>query len=110
MKKLGRIIRQMQSVGQLPRSYKNQAEQALVQELTSQGWFVTKRGWPDFACFKDGNLALVEVKAKSSHRLKRDQLRLMTALAKLGVRCFEWNPDRGLKPIPLPLPSKKEAL
>lgn len=93
-------ILNMQEVGKLPRNLKNPAERQLFQELTSQGWEVTKRGWPDFACFKGDNLALIEVKPNKSHRLKKSQQRLMTALANLGVKCFLWSPNSGLQPIP----------
>ena len=109
MKKLGRVITRMRSEGQLPKEYKNAAEQACAKELTAQGWFVTKKGWPDFACFKGDKLALVEVKQKSSHRLKRDQFRLLTALAKLGVNCFLWSPEQGLQPIPFPHTQSKQG-
>lgn len=83
----------------MQRNLKNPAERQCFEELTEQGWYVTKRGWTDFACFKGGNLALIEVKPTSRHHLKRDQYRLMLALARQGVKCFLWAPDRGLEPI-----------
>lgn len=78
---------------------KNPYERQLYDELTAQGWDVTKRGWPDFACFKGDNLALVEVKSGGNRHLKREQYRLMAALAKLGVRCFRWSSDGGFQPV-----------
>lgn len=93
------IITDMQAEGKIPREFKNPAEKQLYRELTSQGWQVTKRGWPDFACFKGDNLALVEVKPRRSRHLKKEQYRLMAALAKLGVKCFRWSPDGGFEPV-----------
>ena len=80
--------------------FKNEAERECCEELTTKGWEVTKRGWPDFICYKDGELILVEVKPKQSRKLKREQQRLTQALASLGVKCFKWTPDGGLEPIP----------
>ena len=78
---------------------KNSAEQQCFEELTSQGWEVTKRGWPDFICFNNGSLMLVEVKPKQKRSLTKKQYRLMTALVNLGVKCFKWTPDGGFEPI-----------
>ena len=100
MQRIKAIITDMRQSGSLPRVLKNQAELECFRELTAQGWLVTKRGWPDFACFKGKNLALVEVKPKLGHRLKRDQFRLLTALSSLGIKCFLWTPDEGLQLIP----------
>ncbi len=99
MEKIGDAILQMQEEGKIPREIKNPAERQLFQELISQGWQVTKRGWPDFACYKGDNLALIEVKPRRSRRLKRKQYQLMAALAKRGVKCFRWSPDGGFEPI-----------
>lgn len=99
MEQIKNIMLDMQEGGKLPRNLKNPAERLFFQQLTTQGWYVTKRGWPDFACFKGDNLALVEVKPTSRHHLKRGQYRLMVALAKLGVKCFRWTPDAGFQPI-----------
>ena len=91
--------------------YRNPAEQQCYEELISQGWDVTKRGWPDFICYKNGNLALVEVKPYKSIHLKVSQYRLMAALARLGVKCFRWTPQMGVQPItPLELDISKRQL
>jgi hypothetical protein len=89
----------MQETGNPPRYLKNSAERQLFQELTSRGWEVSKRGWPDFVCFKGNNLALVEVKRNGRCHLKRQQQRLMKTLASFGVKCFLWSPDGGFQPI-----------
>ena len=77
----------------------DRAEGKFYDLLTAQGWTVTKKGWPDFACYKQGRLILVEVKAHHGRRLKREQIRLMTALAANGVDCFRWSPDHGFERI-----------
>lgn len=89
---------------------KNEAEARLYELMRSEGWEVTKRGWPDFACFKDGKVILVEVKPKRSHRLKFWQHRLLTELVKKGVECYRWNPSEGFVPIqgPTSLPTSRE--
>lgn len=99
MESIKDTILTMQEKGEIPREIKNPAEQQLFKELTAQGWQVTKRGWPDFACFKGDMVALIEVKPRRSRHLKRQQYRLMAALAKLGVKCFRWSPDSGFEPI-----------
>ena len=109
MERIKTIVLGMQERGQIPRNLKNPAEKLLFDQLTAEGWYVTKRGWPDFACFKGDNLALVEVKPKSSHRLERSQFRLMSTLAKYGVKCFRWSPDLGLEPI-IPLSPKNPGM
>jgi len=78
---------------------KNVAEQQLYDGLIAKGWEVTRKGMPDFACYKNGELVLIEVKPRRSERLKRDQYRLLTALAGHGVRCFRWAPDVGFQQI-----------
>lgn len=94
----------MQELGKITRNLKNPAECQLFNKLTSQGWYVTRRGWPDFACFKGDNITLIEVKPTSTHHLKREQYRLMAGLAKFGVKCFRWSPDGGFEPISTTFP------
>lgn len=85
---------------------KNEAEAKLYDIMKVDGWELTKRGWPDFACFKDGEMILVEVKPKRSHRLKFWQHRVLQELAKKGVCCYRWDPDEGFtlvqSPVELP--------
>ena len=89
-------MKQTNPVGK--RAPRNRFEAELFQLMKSDGWELTKRGFPDFACFRNGELILVEVKPKRSHRLKRAQYRLMLALAQQGVKCFRWAPDGGFTP------------
>ena len=77
----------------------NRAELDFIREATNNGWEVTKRGWPDFSCFKGRKLILVEVKKARTQHLKREQYRLMQALAKIGVSCFRWAPDTGFSQV-----------
>jgi len=86
----------IEGVERLP---KNPAELELYQLMTEQSWDVVRRGWPDFACFRGEELILVEVKPKRSHLLKRSQYRLMSALTQRGIKCYQWTPDEGFKPI-----------
>lgn len=82
-----------------PRRPINKAEGAFYDLMGEHNWEVTKKGWPDFACFKDGRLVLVEIKPKRSHRLKLWQSKLMLELVKNGVQCYRWSPDGGFEPI-----------
>ena len=77
----------------------NRAEAELFTLMDTNGWELTKKGWPDFACFKDGELILIEVKPKRSHRLKHWQRKIMTELVKRGIKCYRWSPDAGFEPI-----------
>jgi len=78
---------------------RNKAELNFIEFSTKHGWEVTKRGWPDFACFKGRRLVLVEVKKARTIHLKREQMRLMKALAKRGVECYRWSPDAGFEKV-----------
>jgi len=81
------------------RPLRNDAERAFEEMLTAEGWEVTKRGWPDFTCFRDDELILVEVKTDKNHHLLRSQYRLMKALTERGVTCYRWAPDTGFQRI-----------
>lgn len=78
---------------------KNVAERAFVQVALSKGWDVTKRGWPDFICFRGKELILVEVKPQKTQPLLRSQYRLMKALVDRGISCYRWSPDTGFQHI-----------
>ena len=79
----------------LQRKPKNQAEGQLYDLMNQDGWFVEKKGFPDFACYRNDEFILVEVKPKRGHRLKKAQYRLMTTLAKAGIKCYRWTPEDG---------------
>ena len=78
--------------------YWNDNENAFYNKAQNEGWFVTKKGWPDFFCISpDGRVMVVEVKqsGKKSRKhtksgwdyqgLRREQIIVMKALEKLGV-------------------------
>ncbi|KKM26883.1 hypothetical protein LCGC14_1580290 [marine sediment metagenome] len=83
------------------------AEMQLREKLEGDGWRVTHRGWPDFACVRDGEMIFVEVKRYRGENLKKDQHYILTNLAKLGLDCFKWSPDNGFEQIsattPMPI-------
>jgi len=74
----------------------NKAERAFWEFARENGWQAVKRGWPDFACFKNGSLVLVEVKPKRATPLKEEQEQIISALAKHGIECYRWSPDSGM--------------
>lgn len=78
---------------------RNKTERQLLDLMQDNGWELTKKGWPDFACFKDGKLILIEVKPKRSHKLKYWQRRIMLELIKHDVKCYRWSPDGGFEPV-----------
>lgn len=84
------------------RKPKNEAEAACFDALSKEGWTLTKRGWPDFFCIRDGEICCVEVKPHKWHGLKRNQKTVMERLAAFGIKCFKWTPDGGLEPVNAP--------
>jgi len=70
---------------------KNKAEACFYDVMVKRGWKLTKKAWPDFFCYKENKLILVEVKRKHSHRLKYMQRKLMEALADYGVECYRFS-------------------
>lgn len=78
---------------------KNQAEAACFDLMEADGWKVTKRGWPDFFCVRDGEFCAVEVKPSKASTLKRNQLAVMGMLSAKGVKCFMWSPDGGFEEV-----------
>lgn len=79
---------------------KNVAENQFARRIIKEGWTITKRGWPDFLCERDGELLLVEVKPGRSSQLKKEQLRVARALKRYGVPVRRWSPDGGFEEIP----------
>jgi len=82
----------------MPKERKNKAEAAFEQRMQSQGWTVTKRGWPDFICYKNGEVCLVEVKGHG-RRLKANQRQVMHLLMSYGVPCYHYDERMGLRTI-----------
>jgi hypothetical protein len=77
----------------------NNAEEAFRRQAVDSGWTVSKRGWPDFICERDGKIVIVEIKAHRRRILKREQRYVMNLLASYGVPCYRWSPDGGFERI-----------
>jgi Holliday junction resolvase len=75
------------------KEYKNRAEREFSVAARRNGWLVTKQGYPDFICYKDGAFMLVEVKTSKGSRLKISQHTFMNTVSKFGVKCYKWTPE-----------------
>jgi hypothetical protein len=62
----------------------------------SQGWDVTKRGWPDFICRRDGALMAVEVKGGNDD-FSAEQVDMLDDLSTAGLPVFVYHHGLGLK-------------
>ena len=78
---------------------KNEAERRCYLKLQKEGWVISKRGWPDFFCMRDGKIIVVEVKRSNQKYLRAHQYEVMQALSGFGVECFLWTPANGFTPI-----------
>lgn len=81
------------------RKPRNEAEGMLYEQMSAQGWALTKRGWPDFFCIKGDDICVVEVKPRAKTPLKPNQRIIMEKLKAYGVKCYRWDPDTGLTEI-----------
>lgn len=74
------------------REYTNTNENQLVRKAEQNGWTATKRGWPDFLLYKDGEYICVEVKHRQKNgamdRLKTQQIITMQLLTDHGIKCY----------------------
>ena len=82
--------------------YKNVAEEQFAAFMRREGWGITKKGWPDFVCWKNGEVIVVEVKPKKDEDLSRPQYMVMKALAKQGFKCYRWSPDSSMTELHFP--------
>lgn len=71
-------------------------EARFAEWATSQGWDVTKRGWPDFICRRDGALMAVEVKGGKDN-LSPEQVDALDDLSALGLPTYVYFDGLGLK-------------
>jgi hypothetical protein len=69
----------------------SRAEWLFTEWAQARGWWVTKRGWPDFICRRDGELMCVEVKDGADTFSEYQRLTVVD-LAARGVPVFEWRP------------------
>ena len=72
------------------RVYDNEHENGFYSKACAAGWYVTKRGWPDFFCLSpEGRIVLVEVKPKLGKSgkwgLTKEQQIVLEALLKAGI-------------------------
>ena len=75
----------------------NAAERAFEAWAIAEGWSVTKRGWPDFLCYREGEAMAVEVKFSDNlSTQQRDACRLLSAH---GIPTFIWSPPGPLDPF-----------
>jgi hypothetical protein len=78
----------------MARKYKNPAEGKFADTARSNGWEVSKEGWPDFFCqHEDGRTMAIEVKPKSKkdgfrYALKASQICRLAWLQSFGIDCF----------------------
>lgn len=63
-----------------------------IEELTSQGWEVHKKGWPDFLVVRDGVIRLIEVKPKRYRKLSKAQSGVAYILRSAGLNVEIWAP------------------
>jgi hypothetical protein len=80
----------------------NSTERSFAKLAIENGWEITKRGWPDFFCVKDGEIICVEVKPISKDTgnlvpIKESQAAVMNALTDAGIRCFVSDGKRLIK-------------
>ena len=71
----------------------NETEGQFFDWAIEEGYKVTKRGWPDFFCWKDDKVILVEVKPYKDKYLKREQYQIMRFLTHHGIECYKWTPE-----------------
>ena len=71
-------------------------EARFAEWATSQGWDVTKRGWPDFICRRDGALMAVEVKG-GADELSPEQIDTLDDLSAAGLPTYVYHDGLGLK-------------
>lgn len=90
--------------------YPNPHEQAFAEWARSQGWTVTKQGWPDFICRRGEEVMAVEVKG-GNDGLRGEQAATMRDLRAAGLPTFMWTPESGLTtPIATSLPTSIPVL
>lgn len=76
---------------------KNEAEGVCFDKLRDKGWEVTKKGYPDFFCSKDGEICFVEVKPRNSATMTSGQIFFMDAMHKLGIPCYKFTLNKGFQ-------------
>lgn len=71
-------------------------EARFAEWAVASGWDVTKRGWPDFLCRRDGALMAVEVKGGADD-LTPEQIDALDDLSAAGLPTYVYHHGLGLK-------------
>jgi hypothetical protein len=74
----------------------NGTEALFAEAASKMGWSVTKRGWPDYLCWRDDELVAVEVKPEG-HSPTVHQRLVADKLKRAGIKCFIWRPVSGFE-------------
>jgi hypothetical protein len=74
----------------------NSAEAQFAQWASTEGWQVTKRGWPDFICRRGVERMAVEV--KHTDDLSEPQRSAIIDLSAGPVPCYVWRPPSPRRP------------
>lgn len=78
----------------------NACEALFTIKAEQAGWTVSHKGWPDFMCWRDGQVCAVEVKPDvGSTQLRQEQKDVMKTLASFGIPCYKWSPEKGFEKI-----------
>lgn len=77
-------------------------ERDFRERAATNGWRVSKRGWPDFILRKGSRVVFVEVKTYAGTALKDDQQQIAELLVTAGFEVFRWDPEQGFKAIGAP--------
>lgn len=73
---------------------KNKTEKLFRDLAEANGWEVTKRGYPDFICYKDNDFVFVEVKSKD-YPLTPEQEKFKSCMIRHGIKFITWRPTEG---------------
>lgn len=82
----------------------NDYEQAIHDKFRAEGFTVLRNGWPDFLCLSDTRVFCIEAK-QGTDFVKPSQIKMHTALMKLGIPTVVLRPEDFGKPLsysPLP--------
>lgn len=86
------------------RPNRNASEAKCWDLLAERGWWIHKRGWPDFLCTAqtDDMRAItfcVEVKRHPEDVPREDQMAVMHTLEAAGIPCFMWDQYTGFRRV-----------
>jgi len=64
----------------------SRSQKDVLKELETEGYIVTRRGWPSFLAHKEGEVRLIKViSPKATAQLFPEQIQVFDALARLGI-------------------------